>query len=839
MSFRRRRRKGTEAESVTAEGPPAGERPGPITADEGAVAAGGSANHNALGPGSTVHDLRWAHIHIATDEVAWPVEIGRVPGLASAFQPRSALRESIDAAHDRNGVGPSAQILSGGGGTGKSQLAAFYAAEAISTGTDLVLWADAGEVEQVIALFAQAAVRIRVPGATGEDTEQDARALLAWLATTERHWLVVLDDLNDPAGMSGWWPHSRTRTGRVLVTTRLHDARITGNGRRRVPVGVYTPGEAIAYLRTRLAEDDAEHLLDDTVGDLAAALGHLPLALGHAAAYMLNQDLPCARYLALVGDHSRTLGQLLPDDADAEGYGREVTATLLLALDAAQRTEPAGLARPALRLAAFLEPAGHPRAVWTTPAVLAYLTEHRAAAPHGVQRPGPVTAEQAEAILRVLHKYAMVSSDQGTVRIHALTARAAREPVDEAAVPCIARAAADALLGIWPDPDHSDPELAASLRANTGRLHELTGEHLWRPEGHEVLYRAGGSWAAAGLTATTAAHWEQLARTSRAIHGPVHDNTLRACAELAYLFRGTGRGAEAITLTERVAADCVQLLGPTHHKTLMFRADLVTFYADTGREPEALALAEEILAIREGTLGPEHADTLTARSALAFAHRVMGHVEEALDRTQDLLADQTRVLGPAHPHTLRTRANLAASYADVGRTGEAVAETERLLADRERFLGPGDPDTQLSRSTLASAYGQMGRFEEAVAQTERLLADREQLKGPTHLDTLRTRTELALRYVYAGRVLEAIALEESVVADCERLLGPTHLDTLRARSNLASTYGDAGRFADAIALAEGVLADRERLLGPDHPETVGSRALLQALALSAGQRLDE
>ncbi|MCX4448977.1 tetratricopeptide repeat protein [Streptomyces sp. NBC_01789] len=834
MSPRPRRRKDAEAASTTARGPATPEQQ--ISAADGAVAAGGNADHNAVGPGSSVHDLRGAHIHIATPEVAWPVEIGTVPGLASAFQPRSALRAQIDAAQARDGAAPPAQILSGGGGTGKSQLAASYAAEAIGAGTDLVVWADAGEVRRVVALYARAARRLRVPDATGEDTERDARALLSWLATSDRRWLVVLDDLTDPGAMSVWWPRSRTGTGRVLATTRLHDARITGNGRRRVAVDVYTPDEATAYLSARLNEDGAGHLLDDAIGDLAAALGHLPLALGHAAAYMLNQDLPCARYLALFGDSTRTLGQLLPEDADTEGYGREVAATLLLALDAAQRTEPAGLARPALRLAAFLEPAGHPRALWTTPAVLTYLTEHRTAAPDRAHRPGPVTAEQAEAALRVLHRYALVSGDQGTVRIHALTARAAREPLDGAALPALARAAADALLDVWPDPDHTDPELAASLRANSGRLHQLTGEQLWRPKGHEVLYRAGWSWSAAGLIATTTAHWEELGRTSRKILGPTHRSTLRACAELAALWRVTGRAADAITLTEQVAADCERLLGPAHRDTLMFRADLVTFYADAGREPEALTVAEDILAIRERTLGPAHAETLTARSAVAFAHSKVGHVEEALTRFHDLLADQTRILGPEHPAALRTRANLAASYADTGRTAEAIAETERLLADRERFLGPDAPDTQLSRSALASAYSQVGRAEEAVAQTERLLAGRERLKGPTHLDTLRTRSELALRYAYTGRLTEAIALEESVVADCERLLGPTHLDTLRTRFNLAFSYGDAGRFTEAVTLAESILADRERLLGPDHPETIRSRALV--LALAVGQRPD-
>ncbi len=801
---------------------------------DGAVGAGRDASHNAVGTNSEVNDNRTVHIHLAAREVTWPIEVGIVPGLASAFQPRTALRDEIDAAPVQGAAATPTQILSGGGGVGKSQLAASYAAEAVHAGTDLVVWAGATEVQQVIAVYAQTATRVSVPDATGEDTERDARAFLSWLATTDRRWLVVLDDITDPAGLRGWWPSSRTGTGRVLATTRIHDARLTGNGRRRVRVGVYTPDEATAYLRTRLTEDDAEHLLDDAVGDLAAVLGRLPLALGHAAAYMLNQDLSCARYLNLFSDRTRPLGQLLPEEADAEGYGREIATTLLLSLDAAQRTEPVGLARPALRLAAFLDPAGHPRALWTTPAVLTYLTEHRDPAPDDAPRPEDVTAEQAEAALRVLHRYALISSghsqDPRALRIHALTARATREPLGDAALPALAQAAADGLLNIWPDPDHDHPELAASLRANTDQLHQLTGGHLWHPKGHEVLHIAGSSWINTGFAAPAVAYWKHLVTTSRDFLGPTHTSTLRACAGLSNLYGGTGQQAEAIPLTERVVADCERLLGPTHHSTLAFRADLVTFYADAGRNAEALILAKEILTDRRKALGPEHPDTLSARAALAFAYRKVGHIEESVTQTENLLNDQTRILGPEHPDTLRTRANLAASYGDAGRTEDAITQAERVLNDRERYIGPTHRDTLTSCATLASAYSQVGRVTEAIPLAERFLTGQEQLHGPTHLDTLRARTSLALYYAQAERSTDAIALEESVLADCERFLGPTHLYTLRTRSNLAASYGDAGRITEAIALTKSVLADRERILGPEHPETAYTRRLLWNLS---------
>ncbi|WP_260695927.1 NB-ARC domain-containing protein, partial [Streptomyces sp. IB201691-2A2] len=335
-----------------------------MVVDQGGIGAGGNIEGSALGDNSRVANIsiREQHVHQAPGraEVAWPVEIGPVPALASAFQPRNVLRERVDQAREGSATVVLTQVLSGGGGVGKTQLAAACAIDALSAGTDVVLWAAATEVQQVITQYAQAAAHIRLPGADGREPEADARALLEWLATTSRRWLVVLDDVTDPTALSGWWPISRTGTGWVLATTRLNDARLTGGGRTRINIDVYTPDEAHAYLHTRLTSDGMAHLLDNHTPALAEALGHLPLALSHAAAYMLNEELTCTTYLNLFTNQRTRLQQALPETADTEGYGRQVTTTLLLSLNAAQAADTTGLTLPTLRVTALLDPAGHP-----------------------------------------------------------------------------------------------------------------------------------------------------------------------------------------------------------------------------------------------------------------------------------------------------------------------------------------------------------------------------------------------------------------------------------------------------------------------------------------------
>lgn len=444
------------------------------------------------------------------------------------------------------------QVLSGGGGVGKSQLAASCADQAARDGTDLVVWVDASAPGGVIAAYARAAAGVQAPGATGQPgrAEADARAFLDWAAVTSRSWLVVLDDITDAHQAAAWGPTSHVGTGWVLSTTRRRDPVLSGGGRRVIEIDVYEPGEAAAYLAQRLTGAGKAHLLDDRAADLAAALGWLPLALSHAAAYMISQRVTCETYLDFFAGSSGRLDELMPGDPDGHGHGRSVTVTLLLALDAADAQVPAGLARPAMDLAAVLDPAGHPEALWTTGAACAYLTGWRTqgASQSADGPPEPVTSAQARAVLLQLDRYGLVTVDEQAdplgVRVHALTARAAREtaPGRRAAA---TRAAADAVLALWPASHHDQPALTAALRASATTLithAEHAGDALWDSgAGHPLVGRAGNSLLHAGLHHSAISHWQHAARTTHRVLGPEHPETLIAQANLATSYWQAGR----------------------------------------------------------------------------------------------------------------------------------------------------------------------------------------------------------------------------------------------------------------------------------------------------------
>ncbi|MGK5559154.1 tetratricopeptide repeat protein, partial [Actinomadura kijaniata] len=229
----------------------------------------------------------------------------------------------------------------------------------------------ASDTAAVVAAYAQAATDLRLPGCTGEDPQADARRFLAWTRQTDRDWLVVLDDIQDPADVAGWWPPADAG-GRVLATTRRRDAALAGHGRRVVDVDIYTPDEARSYLTGQLTRPGHTAPDPGDVDGVAADLGYLPLALAQAAAYMIDAAISCADYRALLADRTRTLADLAPD-ALPDDHQQIVAATWSLSVERANSARPAGIARPLLELLSVLDPNGIPETVVTSPPALTRL----------------------------------------------------------------------------------------------------------------------------------------------------------------------------------------------------------------------------------------------------------------------------------------------------------------------------------------------------------------------------------------------------------------------------------------------------------------------------------
>jgi len=792
----------------------------------------------------------------------WPLLSGVIPQLADShiLRHESGLGLAASLAPGDTAVlipsDEAGRSLGGLGGTGKTQLA-LAVAHALwdRRALDLVVWLCPSTRDAVVTAYAQA-MRDIGEAAHGEPAERAAARFLDWLAGTRRPWLVILDDLADAAVLEGLWPHGPH--GRVVVTSRRPDTAVRAYRPRAVEVGPFSPREALGYLSAKLHNDP-----DQWIGalDLAGDLGYLPIALAQAAALMADTGLDCRQYRARVADRMQRLTGAPPG-----AYPSIVASTWSIGTEMAEQIPPAGLARPALALVAMLDPNGIPGAVLTSQAACAYLTRYR--------RGAAVAEAEARAALFNLARTGLVSIDTTsaarTVRVHALVQATVQQNLTAAECDEAARAAAEALLQIWPRGD-VPPLYEQALRDCTARLHEIAGRLLWTPECHPLLLRAGRSLEASGLTGPAIAYWQSLLTVSEAELGPGHTHTLQARdrlgaaqeaaghpdaavdvyqaalderqrllgaahpstvaarANLARAYREAGRAQEAVSLAERVLAESEKGRGTRHPDTLAAREDLGEAYLEAGKSDQAIAAFEQALAGRERMLGRTHPDTLAARGELAHAYRVTGRPEKALPLYESLVTDQDRAHGPDHPDTLAARGNLAHACRSAGRMKDALGLYRRTLADRERVQGRDHPDTITARSNLADTYFMAGKYKEAIPLYERTLADREHIQGPDHPDTITARSSLASAYHSGRKLAQAIPLYEQSLADYERVFGPDHPDTLTSRSNLAHAYHTVGRMVEAQTMFERTLADCERALGPDHPNTQTARENLAAV----------
>jgi hypothetical protein len=313
------------------------------------------------------------------------------------------------------------RVLTGLGGVGKTQLAANLAHRVwCDQHVDLLIWVTATSRSSILATYADAAADLI--GIDNTDPRAPAR-LLAWLANTDRRWLIILDDLTNPGDLTGLWPPENATAGWTVVTTRRRDEALHGPGRQVVEVDVFTPQEAAAYLQDRLKHRSAA--LDEHQ-ELAADVGYLPLALVQATTYLADRQLTCARYRHLLAERRTRLADLLPEhQALPDDHTATVAATWSLSIELADQLTPARLATPMLTLAALLDPNGIPAAVLTALPVLTYLTNRRTTSD------GPVDADTARQALACLHRLSLASVDleqpAASVRIHPLVQRVTRD----------------------------------------------------------------------------------------------------------------------------------------------------------------------------------------------------------------------------------------------------------------------------------------------------------------------------------------------------------------------------------------------------------------------------
>jgi tetratricopeptide (TPR) repeat protein len=664
-----------------------------------------------------------------------------VPGATLALVPGSAFAE-----------GPSNWL----GACGKTQIAVIIAESLWRAGTiDVLIWVSATNRASVLSTYVQASVAAFGIEPTGT-AESVAARLVSWLAVTGKSWLVVLDDLQDATDLDGLWPEGPA--GRVLVTGTQSSLASGRRGIQVIPVGFFSVREALNCLTERLSVNPAQR---QGAIDLIEALGREPLALAQAAAVVANSTLACRDYRDYFARRRQQIGMAAGEVPSA------AAVTWTLSLGQAESLLPGASVRLMLVLVAMLDGHGIPGAIFSTPAVAAYLG---GAVTPFAQAVDPKPAWDAllaieRAGLIIVNRAASPPTIGMSSVLQAAIKLAAPANVQEPA----ARAAANALLEAWPT-DEPEPWTADILRVNVASLQNSSPDVLWADGCHPVLLRAGRSMDEARLIGPAVEYWRDLSARCDTKLMPGHPDALVVAAHLAAAFLGAGYAGEAVHWYQRVLAERGRELAPGHPAIIAARINLAKALVLAAEPADAVTVLLRAVSECEQFRGPGHPDTLSARDELAAAYQAAGDVAAASRLLSRNLTDRERLQGPRDAETMATRDRLAAACQAEGKVKDAIAHYKRALSDREKVLGRGHPDTIATTANLAAAYQAAGRMPSAMQLSEQCCADSERLLGPDHADTLARMANLAHLYYAVGRVGDAVTLLRDTAARCERVL---------------------------------------------------------------------
>jgi tetratricopeptide (TPR) repeat protein len=601
----------------------------------------------------------------------WNVPYRRNPAFTGRDGELAALRQGETVAVT--------QVLQGGGGVGKTALAAEYAYRQRAR-FDTVWWVRAEESATLVGDYAGLAVALGLVEAGLADQQLAAVAARRWLDDHDR-WLLILDNAEAPDASTGleapldWVARLLPQVvhGQVLVTSR--DASWEQHA-TLAELEVFTDEEAVAFLLTRSGSSD-EH----AAAAVAELLGWLPLALEQAGAYVQETRIALSAYLGRLRRFpALTMAKGRPRDRDAVDT---VATTWQVSVEWVQ---PVAGAVPLLEACSFLGPEEIPCQLFAqqldpAPEELAVLADD------------PFALDEAVAAVR---RYGLVKASEHALVMHRLLQQVIRD-------------------GLHPDQQQSRAATALRLirAASPG---EHTNPDAWPAYARllpHVLAVTGHAEALAIDPETTA--W------------------LLTDAGLYLWQRAEHR--QACSLLERALTIHEACLGTDHPLTASSLSNLALVLRALGDLDGARGLQERAVAIHEVAVGHDHPDTAQSLNILALILHAQGDLGGARRLHERALAIREARLGPDHRLTASSLSNLAGVLHAQGDLNGARRLQERALAIREARLGPDHPTTAWSLSKLASILHTQGNVDHARALHERALAVFESRLGPEHVDT--------------------------------------------------------------------------------------------------------
>ncbi|MFI9809276.1 FxSxx-COOH system tetratricopeptide repeat protein [Streptomyces sp. NPDC052301] len=753
---------------------------------------------------------------------------GNVPQRNRNFTGREALLERLQERLRSGVTAVLPEALHGMGGVGKSQIAIEYVYRH-SREYRLIWWIPSEQESQIVQSL------IELGDHMGLQAGSEMSAVPTVLDALRRgepysDWLLVFDNAENPREVRKYFPVDGP--GRIVVTSRNSQ---WATDVRSLEVDVFAREESVALLRRR-----SQHLPDDAVDHLAAALGDLPLAVEQAAVWLAETGMPVQQYLEV---YERNFTELMQSDPPGD-YNHSVAAAWNVSLGRLRETRPDAL--QLLQVCAFFAPEPIEWDLFSAVRGISVPQELQSALDDPVKLGRAVREIGRYALARIDHR-------QNTVQMHRLVQRVLIEqmnPQERATM----RHAAHQLLS------HADPRnprravywqryssLLSHLRAsnavecedpwvrrlvlNQVQFLRARGQH---PEALELGERAAEIWRARlgedheevlaidqqiaeglreqGVDLPRAYTLQSgLVERYRRVLGEGHEDTLQAQSFLAIHHRNRGHFEEAREMDQRVYETSLREFGRDDPATLLAAHNYAVSLRLAGSSDQARELDYDTWQRRIEVLGEDNLSTLATREAYLLDLQEVGRYEEALEGYELLAEEITDKLGDQHPFTALTNRNRCVTRRKMGDHEGAYALSRRYIELVSETFGSDSRNYLLMAVSHANDLRQVGKLQEARALSEQAWQQHSNRYGREHPHTYACAMNLAVTLRLLQQPEAAMELDREAVEGLTRSLGPGHPRTLLARMNLASNHFALGRPEEAYAIDEAVAEESARL----------------------------
>ncbi len=742
------------------------------------------------------------------------------------FTGRTEILQQVAATLNARQTTVVTQAIVGLGGVGKTQLALAYCYAHLDA-YDLIYWLSADNQPTLGESMMLLAHRLKLVPPNQADQDVARQAVLRFLSQSQQRWLLVYDnaDLIAPKQLAATLP--RSGHGHVLITSRNPN---WGGLGQVLELGLFTLDEAVEFLLQRRgtaigqvgAQKEKSPEWKEAAA-LAEALGRLPLALEHAAAYVEIKGSSYAAYHRLFANHQAELWRRAEKP---ERYHATITTTWELAFDQMKQT-PRAL--DLLNLCCFLDPESIPLELIKQLSTIE--------TPLGRLREVPlqeVVANELELddMIGILRRYSLIQRTADELSMHRLVQAVARSQMGETRARGWVEVAVDLLSQAF----RYDPHDMATWIACSDLLpHLITATELAEQYGDArsitaYLNNGIGDYVKSRGNFTAALPYYERALSIREQRlDPDHPDTAQSLNNLGALLLAMGDLIGAQSYIKRALAINEKVFGSDHPNNAESLNSLGSILQEMGDLAEARPYYERTLVIREKVLGSDHPDTAQSLNNLGSLLLAMGNLAEAQPYYERALTIREKVLGPDHPETGMSCNNLGFLLRIMGNLAEARPNVERGLAIQEKTLGLDHPDLAYSLNNLGQLVEAQGDLPLAHRYLSRALAIFEKALGPEHVNTAAILNHLGRLLLNMGDLAAARLNFERALAIQEKVLNSDHIHIGQSLKNLGQLAEAEGDLPLARHYLMRALSIFEKTLGPEHKNSKRVHNTLTAL----------